>query len=820
MKKYSSVLGVAFILTGLIGTQVFAEEAGVDIMADDEDIVVETIEIIEDNPTDDPLPENVVLTTPEGDEVATSDEDTPLEEEDETVFTIEADLSGEDETSTLVIETIDTDAITGEALTIDENALTSEVSSDTDSAETLATTTITFQLETFKGALYNDTFILTECANDADGTTTTLNIWCAIQQLGVQENWLVSESWGPYGVTYDIDEYKGTDFSDGRWWGWHTNGTSGGTGVNVHELTEGEHILLTYGIEPTQLFISSSSPALGETVDISYLSFDWSVYDWAPTPSSTFVINDVEYIDADGTYELSITTTTPYSVYASKDGYITSELAAITPYAPVEDTTPSDPEDNDGTNTNTSSDGNTPTQTETLNFSPTDAEIQAAADALMAYMKTQQSDDGSFIDGGTTDWLIMSLSAYGDNPSDIAIASSSSMDYAFAYDLSGFTSLNDCASYPLHILALLAGGVDTADASIAELETHMSTYCHTNNTYGLDTLNDDMFAILALLATGHTGDEEMIMDLVDTIETSQTETGMFAWPWGGGTDLTGLALNSLVYAQENGVVIDQAIIDNSKQFLKDTQLADGGWGDYGTTDLLTTSWVMMGINTLGESQDEWINVEGYTPWNALVSAVNADGYYESAWTPGPDWFSMKHSVPALLGASWPIIGTFVDAEMPSNENNSPGSGNNGSKENTLTSPTTTTDITTTTLEIREDVVTSTEDIILEETSTTTAATPVLRETIVETAKPLAIGGGPDEFVHVEPAVAGVKIAELPVFLEEDMEIVDDAVILEAEDPVEQEEAADESEDYAFKFSLGITLFLAGLLGWRLLKSLL
>ena len=154
------------------------------------------------------------------------------------------------------------------------------------------TTTINIQIETFDATLYDDTFVVTACSNTEHGTEYTLNIWCAIEQIGEEQGWSILDTWGAYGVTYDINEYKGNDFSDGMWWGWYSELYPGMTGVDAHILSEDEKILLVYGVEPSKIIVNNIEPELNTTTTIEFQKFDWGIFDWAPNPSSTFVINN------------------------------------------------------------------------------------------------------------------------------------------------------------------------------------------------------------------------------------------------------------------------------------------------------------------------------------------------------------------------------------------------------------------------------------------------------------------------------------------------------------------------------------------------
>jgi len=291
-----------------------------------------------------------------------------------------------------------------------------------------------------------------------------------------------------------------------------------------------------------------------------------------------------------------------------------------------------------------------------------DGTLQSAAQKIANFLKTQQSEDGKIIDGTITDWSIISFGAINKYADEIKNTSSSLLDFEKQYNLDDPSDLNSCATYPRHILALVAAGVNVNDNTIQGLKNKIFTICYKNNQYGLNGINDDIFGLIGLLAINTNPNEPIIQDTVSTILSWQLENGAFSWPdWFdvnkkvAGDDITGAAINALNYAKNNGISIDENTIKKAAAYLKTTQQADGGWG-YGQSDPMTTEWVLMGINSLGEGQNEWFNSVGKNPWNPLIEQLKNNGTYESIWAPGTvDWFAMKHAIPAILGKSWPVV---------------------------------------------------------------------------------------------------------------------------------------------------------------------
>ena len=123
-------------------------------------------------------------------------------------------------------------------------------------------------------------------------------------------------------------------------------------------------------------------------------------------------------------------------------------------------------------------------------------------------------------------------------------------------------------------------------------------------------------------------DEPIVSDIIKTIKTDQNSEGAFTWNGWAGVDMTGAAVNALKYADQKGLEISQKIFTDAKNYLKLNQQEDGGWG-WGCeeqvnvckkSDVINTTWVLMGINSLDEGQNEaiaWLEEKGISNWKDL-----------------------------------------------------------------------------------------------------------------------------------------------------------------------------------------------------------
>lgn len=489
-------------------------------------------------------------------------------------------------------------------------------------------------------------------------------------------------------------------------WQYTINGQYPYHSMDGYELSGGENVYIYFG-DRYKLNTSKVEYNTSETITSTLQEYSFLDNTWTNKPGQEILLTEpiaFDYSNWPPTIFASSTTNESGETYFNQSSTGTYYITLANDYWPGVNITVTSTVSTTQNNTTGSSGGGG--SSSSANYSSTTSQVSDSVNKILNYFKTQQNEDGSILDGGTSDWVAISFGANGQYSKDIKKTSSSTSLYNFIYnyDFNGFTDLNLCASYPRHIMALLASGVDKNDSKILDLKNRMvSVECYTDNLYGFDGINDDIFAIISLLSLDYDINSNIITDIKNTILNDQTNEGAFTWTGYPGADVTGAVINALSYAKNKGINIETSVINNAKNYLKSTQLSDGGWG-YGTSDILTTSWVLLGLNAESESMSNWNTASGYNPLNPLVDQLQVDGTYDTSWSPGTvDWFGLKHAVPSLLGKSWPIILTTVAQPVSS------GSGN-GSIEIIIT-PTTTPTST-------QQVVTSTPEIIIEDTTTT------------------------------------------------------------------------------------------------------
>jgi hypothetical protein len=443
-------------------------------------------------------------------------------------------------------------------------------------------------------------------------------------------------------------------------WQYVVDGNYPQMGMDSYNLTGGENIYIYFGT-PWKITATTSTFPLGTTTTLQTwrYNFDDTNNEWTADPNDSIEISidnpaPTDWWDTTITVNSTIsdqnseanfifdTTGTFYAKITSPDWSKWSDAIKIN-VADVEITTNSP----STATTTPNSGGGGGTNNETRN-EISNSQIQETVNKIINYLKSQQSADGKIIDGGISEWALMTFVAVNENPAEIKKGEASLLDYIENYNLTDGNELNKCAGYPRHILTLYTAGLP-----LNNLVQEMKNACYVNNVFGETSINDDLFALIALMATGANKSDQIIIDIFSSIYKDQNATNGSFGVGEYKADITGAMINALKYAQKKGVDIDNSVIEKAKTYLKSQQLADGGWGQKNTSDAIQTSWAVMGINALGEIQTDWTK-NGKNPWHILINNEK-NGHYEYPINSGiMDWFGTKYAVPALLGLSWPI----------------------------------------------------------------------------------------------------------------------------------------------------------------------
>ncbi len=282
--------------------------------------------------------------------------------------------------------------------------------------------------------------------------------------------------------------------------------------------------------------------------------------------------------------------------------------------------------------------------------SPTDAAARA-----LAWLKTQQNDDGGFGSGfgpgsavGPTADAVIAITSGGQDASAWTSGGHSPIDYLRAQVGAGKVARP--GEIAKTILALAATGQDPrAFAGYNLLSNLDERFDASSGTYS-SSVFDQALAILALSNAG----EPVPGAAIGALLNAQTVEG--GWAFTGETsagaadsNTTSLAVQALVAAgrkDDTGRAVD---------YFRRTQNADAGWtyqvpSAFGTdTDANSTALGIQAILATGNAASNWA-IGGSDPVGTLLALQNADGSFSFQRAfPGPNALATLQAIPALYG---------------------------------------------------------------------------------------------------------------------------------------------------------------------------
>ena len=324
-------------------------------------------------------------------------------------------------------------------------------------------------------------------------------------------------------------------------------------------------------------------------------------------------------------------------------------------------------------------------------LSPDDTEITSALD----YLQSVQSDDGNIGGFGTSAWVVMAIAATGEDPHKWKTApdNPSVVDYLRGNSEQLAYEFNTATGYERMILGIVAACEDPSafgegDPTYAPDGDYLSKLKELHDdtqfvyeasawwadppyTYIEDqTLNDDFWGILALIAAGEDPDSEMIQSTVAFIKENQGTDGGWSWATldnymysGSDVDDTAAAIMALIAAGESP---DSSVINAALGYLHDEQDDSGGFGfeDWYTGEIVvnsvSTAWAIQAIIAAEQNptSEDW-TLDG-NPVNVLLSFQEDTGAF--IWYEDCGWQGCEarekmtaYALPALLGKPYPVF---------------------------------------------------------------------------------------------------------------------------------------------------------------------
>lgn len=269
------------------------------------------------------------------------------------------------------------------------------------------------------------------------------------------------------------------------------------------------------------------------------------------------------------------------------------------------------------------------------------------------FLKTKQDSSGKITGGfsSPSQWSAIAFTANGIDIATVKNPTNSLKDFL----LTDVPTNNAATDWESRILAIVATDGNPTNFGGVNYVQNLETFYNNNQIGDTCALNDDIFGLLALVASGTSSNTQIKQDVLNFIINQQDSTdGGFSWsvpscPWyGTAADMTAAAIQALQTAKDNGLTnsnLDDAIT-KAKNYLLTNQNSNGGFGYFGSSDADTTGWVLMAFNALGiKDSSQATNAKNY-----LSSTQQADGGFLS-WS-GSDSTTTSQALIALAGKSW------------------------------------------------------------------------------------------------------------------------------------------------------------------------
>lgn len=256
-----------------------------------------------------------------------------------------------------------------------------------------------------------------------------------------------------------------------------------------------------------------------------------------------------------------------------------------------------------------------------------------------------------------------------DNPwstMGLSLLNTSSIPNSYLKNVTGSSAI----AYTAPILAITALNKNPRTFGSTNLVKKLKSF-HKNNQIGsTSTLNDDIFGILALVASGEK-ESDMVEDARGYLLSHQNNDGGWGFTTAAASDTntTAAAITALKAA---GVSSNHNKIKKALNYLKTAQNNDGGFPYDPNSSLNTnsdsssTAWVIWTLNAVRINPSSWSKPNG-NPVSFLESTQTPAGYFAHQPGSGENSFSAtntSYSVIALSGKTLPL--NIVD-ESDSND---------------------------------------------------------------------------------------------------------------------------------------------------------
>lgn len=522
------------------------------------------------------------------------------------------------------------------------------------------TVSVKLDIESATSTIFNGVVDVSACESAAS-STPTFSAYCAVLQSGVNSSW---SSWGDDKFLDNINGIT-NDYINNFYWSWFSNFEYGQTSLNKHILSQNENLLITIGRMPLKLEVSTNSPVVGDSLSASVLEFGFDAsYNgvWNPSASSSIKIGSELFpADENGHYNISVSSSDPFSILAVKSSFLDSASITITPIVSTATTTatttatstpPAEMPNSPVALVGFSSGGGSPQNSDIIEHHNIDI------NKAFQFLANNQNSDGSFSSSLYTDWAAIAFGAGSQNSNKDKIIS-----YLKSLDGGDLSSATD---YERRAMALMSLGINPySGASINYIQKIVDKF-DGNQIGEAGLVNDDIFAILPLIRAGYSEGDEIIKKIISFIISKQNADGS----WMGGIDMTSAGIQALSLTPAT-ISVNQAK-EKARAYLSVNQKSDGGFGSS-----FSTSWALQAIAAFGESGENWVK-NNNNPYDYIYSLQQNDGGVENASVDANTriW-ATAYAIPATLNKPWgDILHSFTktiasETSQVSGEGNTP-----------------------------------------------------------------------------------------------------------------------------------------------------
>ncbi|MEM3018497.1 MAG: prenyltransferase/squalene oxidase repeat-containing protein, partial [Candidatus Bathyarchaeia archaeon] len=271
----------------------------------------------------------------------------------------------------------------------------------------------------------------------------------------------------------------------------------------------------------------------------------------------------------------------------------------------------------------------------------------------LSWLKSRQQGSGMIGSFAVSSWAAMAVAPSKDDPGKWSQPGGITLTQ---YLKNNIASLTSCSDYSRFILSMVTAGEDPKNVNGIDLVARLESF-YTGGQFGDPSLlNDDFWAIIALISAGRYKTDEKIQSAVNFLKTNQHGSGGWSYDvaavYGPDVDSTAAAIMALISAGEpatstsitNGLIYMKSKQDSSGGF-------NGGWGTSAETD----SWAIQAIISAGQDPTgpAWEH-SGKTPVDDLLTFQNQDGGFRDYTGSSSEW-TTSYAISALVGKPYPII---------------------------------------------------------------------------------------------------------------------------------------------------------------------